>query len=160
MTALSADVREVINSSRVAHLVTLSPEGRPQVSCIWVGLDGDEIVAASLGKWAKVKNILRDPRVSLSIETDRPNPIGLIDYLVVHGHARVLEGGAPALLAELARVYLGPDATFAPLADSPPPGYVIRITADRIGGVGSWAGHAGEGAHVQKVKGAGASSRP
>jgi PPOX class probable F420-dependent enzyme len=159
MTALSADVREVITSSRVAHLVTLGPEGRPQVSCVWVGLDDGEIVAASLGKWAKVKNVLRDPRVSLSIETDRPNPIGLIDYLVVHGQARVQEGGAPALLAELARVYLGPDATFAPLADSPPPGYVIRITVDRIGGVGPWAGHAGEGAHVQKETSAGAPAR-
>jgi PPOX class probable F420-dependent enzyme len=151
MLTLRPDVREVIESSRVAHLVTLEPDGRPQISCVWVGLDGDEILAASLGMWRKVRNVLRDPRVSLSIETDKVNRIGLLDYVVVHGRARVQEGGAPELLTELACVYLGPDATFAPLADHPPPGYVIRIEPEKVGGVGPWAGDAGEGKHVHKA---------
>jgi PPOX class probable F420-dependent enzyme len=153
MTALSADVREVIESNRVAHLVTLDDDGRPQVSCVWVGLDGDEIVCASLGRWRKVRNVLRDPRVSFSMETNVVNPVGLIDYLVVHGRARIQEGGAPGLLHDLARVYLGQEASFQPLENTPPPGYVIRISVEKIGGVGPWAGQAGEGRHVQKAAG-------
>jgi hypothetical protein len=53
----------------------------------------------------------------------------------------VEEGGAPELLQRLARVYLGPDVKFPPM-DDPPPGYVIRTTAERIGGVGPWTDRA------------------
>ena len=57
---------------------------------------------------------------------------------MVRGHARIQEGGAPELLQRLAHVYLGPDVKFPPM-DDPPPGYVIRTTPERIGGVGPWA---------------------
>jgi hypothetical protein len=49
----------------------------------------------------------------------------------------VTEGGAAALLASLARTYLGPDAMFPPMPD-PPPGFVTRIRVQRISGIGSW----------------------
>lgn len=135
---LSAAARALLESGALAHVVTLNPDGSPQVSVVWVGLDGDEIVAGHLDpRQKKVRNIQRDPRVALSIETDVSNPIGLREYLVVHGRARVVEGGAPELLQRLAHVYLGPDVTFPPM-DSPPPGVVSRITVERIGGVGDW----------------------
>jgi hypothetical protein len=57
---------------------------------------------------------------------------------VVRGTARVQEGGAAELLQRLAHVYLGPDIKFPPI-DDPPPGYVIRTTPERLGGVGPWA---------------------
>jgi PPOX class probable F420-dependent enzyme len=128
----------VLESDRLAHLVTLNPDGSPQVSCVWVGLEGDEIVSGHLGTWQKVRNIERDPRVALSIEAKETNELGLQEYLVVHGGARIQEGGAPELLQKLARTYIGPDAVFPPMSD-PPPGFVMRITAERIGGVGPWA---------------------
>jgi len=37
---------------------------------VWVGLDGDEIVAAHLPEHRKVRNMRNDSRVALSIETD------------------------------------------------------------------------------------------
>jgi PPOX class probable F420-dependent enzyme len=131
--------RVVLEGPHLAHLVTLEPDGRPQVSIVWVGLDGDEIVAGHLPEHRKLRNIRRDPRVALSIEAGTRNEIGLDEYLVVHGTARVTEGGAPELLQRLAHVYLGPDVKFPPMAD-PPPGYITHITVDRIGGVGPWAG--------------------
>jgi hypothetical protein len=67
--------------------------------------------------------------------------LGLREYLVVRGHARVQEGGAPELLQRLAEVYLGPGVKFPPM-DDPPPGYVIRTTPERIGGVGPWTNRA------------------
>jgi PPOX class probable F420-dependent enzyme len=119
-------------------MVTVNPDGTPQVTCVWVGLDGDEIVSGHLGRWQKVKNIERDSRVTLSIEAPGTNDIGMREYLVVHGRARIEEGGAPELLQKLARTYVGPDVKFPPMPD-PPPGYVARVTVERVGGVGPWA---------------------
>jgi PPOX class probable F420-dependent enzyme len=136
---LPDSARATIESGRLAHLVTLNRDGSPQVSCVWVGLDGDEIVSGHLfATQQKIRNVGRDPRVSLSIEGTELQPPGLLQYLVVHGRARVTEGGAPELLQELAYRYLGPDVTFPPMPD-PPPGIVIRITVERLGGVGPWA---------------------
>jgi hypothetical protein len=67
--------------------------------------------------------------------------MGLTQYLVINGTARITEGGAPELLQELARIYLGPDVKFPPM-DNPPPGYITHIAVDKIAGVGPWtSGH-------------------
>jgi PPOX class probable F420-dependent enzyme len=138
MAALTDDVRRALTAGRLGHLVTINPDGSPQVSVVWIGLDGEEIVAGHLMGGRKVTNIARDPRVALTVEADGANAIGMTNYLIVHGTACLVEGGAADLLQRLAEVYLGPGVKFPPF-DNPPPGHVIAITADRIGGVGPWA---------------------
>jgi PPOX class probable F420-dependent enzyme len=138
MADLHSEARKLIESDRLAHMVTVNPDGSPQVSCIWVGLDGDEIVSGHLPRNQKVKNVERDPRVAISIEGGGLSEAGLREHLVVRGTARVQQGGAAELLQRLAHVYLGPDVEFPPM-DDPPPGYVIRTTPERLGGVGPWA---------------------
>ena len=138
MSSLSEAARAVVESPALAHLVTLNPDGSPQVTVVWVGLDGDEIVAAHLPEHRKIRNIRNDSRVAVSMETGRVNDMGLTEYLVVYGTARVTEGGAPELLQELAHTYLGPDVRFPPM-DNPPPGYITHIAVDRVAGVGPWA---------------------
>ena len=128
----------MVESGRLAHLVTLNRDGSPQISCVWVGTDGDEIVSAHLLDQQKLRNVRRDPRVSLSIEGTEIQPPGLLQYLVVHGRARITDGGAPELLQQLAHRYLGPDVDFPPMPD-PPPGFLLRIQVERVGGVGPWA---------------------
>jgi PPOX class probable F420-dependent enzyme len=136
---LPAAARELIESDALAHLVTINPDGSPQLTCVWVGLDGDEIVSGHLrAGQQKLRNVRRDSRVTLSLEGREIQPPGLKQYLVVHGRARLEEGGAPELLQRLAWTYLGPDVRFPPM-DDPPPGHVLRITVERIGGVGPWA---------------------
>ena len=137
MATLPESARAVLESAALAHLVTLNEDGSPQVSIVWVGLDGDEIVAGHLPEHKKVRNIRNDSRVALSVETGNRNPIGLTEYLVVYGTARITEGRAPELLQRLARTYLGPDVRFPPM-DNPPPGYITHIGVDRISGVGPW----------------------
>jgi PPOX class probable F420-dependent enzyme len=139
---LPESARELLESDALAHLVTLNPDGSPQVSCVWVGLEGDEIVSGHLFPQQKLRNVRRDPRVVLSLEGTKVRPPGLKEYLVVHGHARVEEGGAPALLQRLAHVYLGPDVVFPPM-DDPPPGVTMRIAVERLGGVGPWSDRLG-----------------
>jgi PPOX class probable F420-dependent enzyme len=137
--ALPDGARRLVESNALGHLVTLNPDGSPQVSCIWVGLDGDELVSGHLNpQQRKLENVRRDPRVSISIEGTEIQPPGLKQYLVVHGRARIQEGGAAALLQRLAHVYLGPSVRFPPM-DDPPPGCVLRIAPVRLGGVGPWA---------------------
>jgi PPOX class probable F420-dependent enzyme len=136
MSVLNDAARDVIRGTGLAHLVTLNPDGSPQVTVVWVGLDGDELVTAHLGAYRKVQNVAGDPRVALSIETGEVDPHGLHPYLVVHGTARIQEGGAAELLDRLAATYLGEGRSMAP--PDPPPGYVLRITPERVSGVGPW----------------------
>lgn len=138
MTSLPDSAKAVLESPALAHLVTLNPDGSPQVTIVWVGLDGDELVAAHLPEHRKVHNIRNDPRVALSIETDKRNAMGLNEYLVIYGTARITEGGAADLLQKLAHTYLGPDVRFPPM-DNPPPGFITHISVDRVAGVGPWA---------------------
>ncbi|HET9443649.1 MAG TPA: PPOX class F420-dependent oxidoreductase [Acidimicrobiales bacterium] len=135
---LPDSARQLIESGADAHLVTLNPDGSPQVSIVWVGLDGEEIVSGHLGPWRKLANVGRDPRVALTMEAPGRTEIGLDHYLVIHGRARITEGGGADLLQRLARTYLGPDVRFPPMED-PPPGSVLHIDVERVGGVGPWA---------------------
>lgn len=137
MTGIPQSVADLLAESPLGHLVTVSADGSPQVSIVWVGIEDDELVVGSLGARAKLANVGRDPRVAVSFEGSRSNEIGLREYLVVHGRARITEGGAPGLLQRLAHGYLGPDVVFPPMPE-PPPGYVLRIAPERYGGVGPW----------------------
>ena len=73
---LPESARRLVESDSLAHLVTLNADGSAQVTCIWVGLDGDEIVSAHLGDQQKLRNVARDPRVALSIEGTDVQPPG------------------------------------------------------------------------------------
>ncbi|MEA2447040.1 MAG: hypothetical protein QOK47_677 [Actinomycetota bacterium] len=130
-------IKSLLGSDAVAHVVTLDADGKPNVTLAWVGIEDDEIVIATLFDQKKLKNIRRDPRVTLSIATGEINPMGLNEYAVIHGRGRVTEGRAPETLQTLAHTYLGPDVKFPPMPD-PPPGYVTRISVDRVTGVGPW----------------------
>ena len=133
---LNDKVRQALTAGHLAHLVTLNKDGSPQISIVWVGLDGDEIVCAHLNLYQKLKNIQRESRVALSMETGGKTN-GLNNYLVINGRARITKGGAPELLNQLAQIYVAPGTTYAP--DGTPEGYITRITAERIYGIGPWS---------------------
>jgi PPOX class probable F420-dependent enzyme len=136
---LNAAARQLISSGALGHLVTLNADGSPQVAIVWFGVDGDDLVCAHLdGGQRKLANLRRDPRVSVSFESTVTGPHGMREYLVVHGTATVTEGGAPELLATLAKVYIGPDAVFPPMPN-PPAGFITRVTVNRILGMGDWS---------------------
>src|ERR1700761_2973203 len=133
----NAAARSLLASNAIAQLITINSDGSPQVSGVWIGLDGDELVVASLPKRIKVINVERDPRVALVVQSPTKSARGLDEYLVVHGTARVTEGGAPELLQQLARTYLGADAVF-PGPDAPA-GYIFHITPEKVLGEGNWS---------------------
>ena len=134
--------RALIGAGADATLVTLNPDGSPQVSVVWVALQTtpegvDEIVSAHLSDaYKKVRNIRRDPRVAVTILSD-DHPGEMRPYLSISGTARIVEGGADELLRELAPVFLGPNPPFPP--QDAPPGFLTRIRIDKVGGIGPWA---------------------
>jgi PPOX class probable F420-dependent enzyme len=134
---MSDAARELLASDAVATVATLDPDGAPHLSAAWVGVEDEEIVIGTLGDQRKLRNLRRDPRVALTVQSDRINEWGLREYLVINGTARITEGGAPELLQRLAHVYLGPEVVFPAMPD-PPPGFVTRIRVERISGIGPW----------------------
>jgi PPOX class probable F420-dependent enzyme len=138
MSGLPREVRDLIESGPMAHLTTINADGSPQVSVIWIGLDGDDLVSGHQNKqYVKLRNIERDPRVVLSFDAPRVPGVFLNPYAVLRARAAVQPSDdAWSLLNRLAKVYMSPDAEFpAPKG----PGYVVRYSVERIGGVGSWA---------------------
>ncbi|WP_405166822.1 PPOX class F420-dependent oxidoreductase [Nocardia sp. NBC_01499] len=137
---LDDDARALIGAGADATLVTINPDGSPQVSVVWVALqstpDGDELVTAHLGEYKKVRNVRRDNRVAVTILAKERGEI-MRPYLSVTGTARIVEGGAPELLAELAKTLASPGVDFPP--DNAPPGLLTRIRIDKVGGIGPWA---------------------
>jgi PPOX class probable F420-dependent enzyme len=133
------EIRKLIESGTPAHLVTLNRDGSPQLTLVWIGLDGDDIVAGHLPENRKVKNIRHDPRVAISLQASTKSAMGLTEYAVLYGEAHIEEGGAPELLQKLAEVYIGTGVKFPPM-DNPPSGYITRIKVMRIEGVGPWTG--------------------
>jgi len=137
VSILTDDVRSALTAGHLGHLVTVNPDGSPQVSIVWIGLEDEDIVVGHMGSGQKIRNIARDPRVALTVEAEGKNAVGMANYLIVHGTARLVQGGAPELLQRLAETYVGPGVKFPPF-DDPPPGNVIHITAERVGGQGPW----------------------
>jgi PPOX class probable F420-dependent enzyme len=135
---LTEELRALIARGPLAHLVTLNKDGSPQVSVVWIGLDGDEIVSGHMLDLVKLRNVRRDPRVAISLEGGSPPGTFLADYAVLHGRARITEGGAAELLHRLGRVYVGPDFVF-PVEAPPEAGFVLRTAVDRVTGHGPWA---------------------
>jgi PPOX class probable F420-dependent enzyme len=137
-------VRDEIAKGPLAHLTTLNKDGSPQVTVIWVGIDGEEFVIGHLALHQKIKNIRRDPRVALSFIGQNTSKEGMREYVVAYGRARITEGGAVPLLRRLAPIYLGPGAVYPPASMQKIAGYVNRITPNRFSGIGPWAAKLGE----------------
>jgi PPOX class probable F420-dependent enzyme len=137
-------VSEVLAKGPLAHLTTLNKDGSPQVTVVWVGIENEEFVMGHLAVHQKIKNIRRDPRVALSLLSDKSNAMGMREYVVVYGDARVTEGGAVNLLQRLAPIYLGPGGEYPPPAMRNIPGYITRITPARFAGIGPWAAQGAE----------------
>jgi PPOX class probable F420-dependent enzyme len=106
MATLSDAQKRLFTATNFADLATLMPDGSPQVSPVWVDIDGDTILVNSAEGRTKVRNVRRDPRVALAVH-DEENP-----YTMVSLRGRVVElahEGADQHIDRLAKKYLGMD---------------------------------------------------
>ena len=140
VTALPPELRALVASGPMAHLSTINPDGSPQVTVVWIGLDGDDLLSGHMSRYTKLRNIERDPRVVLSFDAPRAPGVFMNPYAVVQARAAIEPSDeAWDLLNRLVKVYVSPDTEF-PAPNRP--GYIVRYSAERIGGVGPWAARA------------------
>ncbi len=137
MVTIPAPAQALIGSDALAHVVTENPGGTPQISVVWCGVRGDELVFVSEASTQKIRNLRRDPRVVLSIEDEERNQRGLQQHLVVRGHATIREGADATVMDELCRVYLGRADHPLNLRDSPT-AVTVTVSVDKISGNGPW----------------------
>ena len=129
----------LINSGAHAHLTTIGRDGGAQTSLVWVVHEHGELRMASLTMRQKLRNIIRDPRVSISWESPQRDRIGLPYYLVVRGHGHITDGGAAELVRRIAPRFIGPDARYPRSEHAPEEGYILHITPQSLFGYGPWA---------------------
>ena len=135
-TPLPKELRDLVESGALAHLSTVNSDGSPQVTVIWVGLDGDDLVSGHLTWNKKLRNIDRDPRVVLSFDAPRDRAVFLNEHAVLRAHATIEPTDqAWDLLNRLTKVYMSPENEFPAPRTS---GYIVRYSIERIGGVGPW----------------------
>jgi PPOX class probable F420-dependent enzyme len=98
--------RDLFTKRAFASLATLMPDGGPQVTPVWVDLEGDLVLVNTARGRQKDKNMRRDPRVAMAI-VDPENPYR---YLEIRGRiAEITEEGADAHIDKMAKKYLGAD---------------------------------------------------
>ncbi|WP_405797991.1 PPOX class F420-dependent oxidoreductase [Streptomyces sp. NBC_01506] len=129
--SLSAGARKLLDGRNHAVLCTISPDGSPQSSVVWVGTDGDDLVISSQAGRRKVTNVAGEPRVSLCV-FDLADPER---YVEVRGTATVGEDVGRRTAVALAEKYSGPGAG-EEYVNLPPEAVrvTIRITPQRLTG--------------------------
>lgn len=126
--AIPDNIRALMTEPIFFHAATLNPDGSPQVSVVWGGLDGDRFVFSTAEGRAKPRNLRNDPRIAISFtlpENDYRN-------IVLNGRAVVIEQRGMALIDEMARKY-----TDADKYQWSQPGEVrvdVEVEIDRISG--------------------------
>jgi PPOX class probable F420-dependent enzyme len=138
MAEIPASAQALLGTDAVAHVWTQNLDGSPQVSVVWVLVQGDEILFGTDGASRKAKNLARDPSIILSIEDTERNERGFQRHLLIRGLA-VLEPTVPlTVVDELCRKYTGLSNHPLSLRDSAT-AVTIRVSVERISGLGPWA---------------------
>jgi PPOX class probable F420-dependent enzyme len=125
--SFSAATLELLEGRNYAVLATINPDGSPQTSAMWVGRDGDDLVFSTVEGRKKHRNMLRDPRVSVSI-LDSADPE---NYVELRGRVTMTPDPDRLLHIQLYHKYDGTD----PGEDRPGAHRVIvRMTVDKAAG--------------------------
>ena len=127
---LPQSVKTLLEDKAFGHVVTLNSDGKPQVTMVWMDVDGDEVLFNTAEGRKKTQNLRRDPRITVSVQS-RSDPQA---YALFHGKARVTEEGADPHIDKLAKRFLGADKY--PFRQPGEKRLLVRISVDRIGGFG------------------------
>ncbi|WP_217235653.1 PPOX class F420-dependent oxidoreductase [Streptomyces sp. AC555_RSS877] len=98
-------VRALLDGKNFAAVATLGPDGAPQNSVVWIKREGDTVLFSSTDGRQKVRNLRRDPRISISV-FDLANPYTSVE---IRGTAEILPDEGKRLPYDLSHKYLGID---------------------------------------------------
>ncbi|HST85511.1 MAG TPA: PPOX class F420-dependent oxidoreductase [Kineosporiaceae bacterium] len=124
---LSDSTRELLDGRNYAVLATIQPDGSPHTSVMWVGRDGDDLLFSTVEGRRKHLNMVRDPRVSVTV-IDSADPE---NYVELRGRVTMTHDIDRQVDNALSHKYDGKDA------DEDPPGavrLVVRVAVDKATG--------------------------
>jgi PPOX class probable F420-dependent enzyme len=119
----------VLEDKAYGHVVTFNPNGQPQLTMVWMDVDGNEALFNTAEGRKKVHNLRRDPRIMISVQ-NRSEPQS---YVVLNGAATLTETGADAHIDKLAKRFLGLDKY--PYRQPGEKRVIVRVKIDRLGGL-------------------------
>jgi PPOX class probable F420-dependent enzyme len=104
MAKLTDEQKQFLTEPSFAHMATINKNGSPQVSPVWVDVEGDNVIVNSEEKRLKIRNVKRDPRVSLSVQ----DPQNAYRYLEIRGKVtKITPEGAFEHIDKMAQKYMG-----------------------------------------------------
>ncbi len=127
MTAIPDEAKHLLEGKHFAHVATINPDGTPQVSAVWVGIDGDLVTFNTAEGRVKAKNLHANPAVALSI-TNEDNPY---ENLLIQGKVvEITHDGADADIDALAKRYL--DADSYPYRQPGEERVIVKIKPEKV----------------------------
>jgi PPOX class probable F420-dependent enzyme len=126
MAEIPDEARHLFEGTNGAHLATVNADGSPQTTPIWIGLEDDTVVFNTAKGRIKHRNMLRDPRVAVSIHSQE-NPYEMI---AVQGTAEVLAEGGMEHINSLSSRYLGQDQY--PFLQPGEARVIVRLTPEKV----------------------------
>src|SRR5580698_7032479 len=103
--SFSAETLGLLGGRNYAVLATINPDGSPHTSAMWIALDGDDLLFSTVEGRVKHRNMLRDPRVSVSV-IDGADPE---NYVEVRGRVSMAPDPGRRLDTQLSWKYDGQD---------------------------------------------------
>ncbi|MFH8564345.1 PPOX class F420-dependent oxidoreductase [Streptomyces sp. NPDC017988] len=122
---IADSVRALLDGKNFASVATLGPAGAPQNSVVWIKREGDTVLFSATAGRQKVRNLERDPRVSVSVY-DLANPYSSAE---IRGVAEILPDEGKRLPHELSHKYLGIDP---PAEKDEETRVIVRVTPRKI----------------------------
>lgn len=102
---LTPEDTELLSEPQIANLATVRADGAPHVTPVWIDTDGEAVLFNTFKASVKHRNLLRDPRVAISV-VDKADPYRTV---LVRGSVEFIDEGADAHLDRLAKKYLNQD---------------------------------------------------
>ncbi len=124
-------IKQFLSLKAYGHVVTRNADGSPQVSMVWMDVDGNEVLFNTAEERVKPRNLRRDPRIIISVQNPNDSQV----YALFHGSATVTEEGADEHIDKLAKRFLGMDEY--PFRAPGEQRLIVRTQVDRIGGFGT-----------------------
>ncbi len=128
--SLPQSVKRVLEDKAYGHVLTFNPDGSPQLTMVWMDVEGDEVLFNTARGRLKPRNLERDSRIIISVQ-GRADPQA---YMLLYGNATVSPDGADGHIDKLAKRFMGVDSY--PFRRADEERLIVRMGVERIGGMG------------------------
>jgi PPOX class probable F420-dependent enzyme len=132
MTTLNEKQAKLFTDRNWGVIATIREDGSPQATPVWIDYDGENVLVNSAVGRAKVRNVERDPRATVTVLPADDQQSG---YVMVSGPTRVVEEGALEHINMLAKKYLGQDKY--PYLGPGEKRVIIELRPERVDGFGA-----------------------